>query len=134
MKTESVFIPYLGKNDFQLWWSKPKHYTYGIFDYNSNFVISCIFLKDKAIKEVRQNSKVNSVNFFSRQNGDVFINDKESFFSYFERLPIGFSELTKNYELNEFTFTNFKFPADYKVNSLYELDDEDNNKIIIQLF
>jgi len=124
MNRETVFIPYLGKNDFQLWWSNLKEYTHREFDYNSDFKISTLFSKDKAIKEVRNKSRGMAANF---------LEEAETFFSYFERLPIGFSEITKNYELQEFTFTNFKFPSDYSVNGLYELNDG-KNTIVVQLF
>lgn len=122
---ESDFIPYLGKNDFQLWWKNQKEYKFEKFDNETDFKISTIFYKEKTIREVK--------NEFSGLNAN-FLDEEEPFFSYFERLPIEFSPITKNYEIKEFTFTTFKFPKNYTVNNLYEIIDNNGNKSIIQLF
>ncbi len=117
---EAIYIPYLGKNDFQLYWDEPKEYKASKFEPNSSFSISSIFRKSDIIKNKIQDNF--SFNF-----------EKETFF-YFERLPIGFSEITKNYELDEFVFSNALFNQNIRLNDLFEVENETGSKQIIQVF
>jgi CRISPR-associated protein Cas5h len=125
LNREAVFIPYLGKNDFQLYWKNFSEYSFKELNINASYSIATIFMKEKAIKEIRSKTKGLRINP---------LGEMPSFFSYFERLPVGFDDLTKNYELAEFTFTNFEFPLDYSVYDLFELKDEHDNIFIVQLF
>lgn len=121
---ESVFIPYLGKNDFQIYWENFKEYKITSTKPSDDFSISTIFIKEGPIKEVIINESIIS----------PLQTNKNTFFIYFERLPIGFNEVTKNYELKEFINTNAKFKSDFSLQNLYEIEDESNTKKIIQLF
>lgn len=121
---ESVFIPYLGKNDFQIYWDNFKNYNIISTKPNQNFSISTIFIKEGIVKD-----SIKKENFISPT-----ITNKEPLFMYFERLPIGFSEITKNYELQEFVYTNAIFSSDFILNNLYEIEDEEKNTKLIQMF
>ncbi|MGK9368408.1 type I-B CRISPR-associated protein Cas5b [Melioribacter sp. Ez-97] len=121
---EAEFIPYLGKNDFQIFWDKPKEHKAIKFNPSSSFSISSIFIKEDIVKAHLQES-------FSIDFGNE---NKEPFFMYFERLPIGFSQITKNYELAEFVYTNAVFKPSFELSNLYEIECEDCNKQIIQVF
>lgn len=122
---EAYFIPYLGKNDFQISWNGFEEYDCKPFNYNSSFQIESIFKKEKVIKTIRGTNE---------EMLDGEIRTPSFTFSYFERLPVGFSEITGNYELAEFAFTDFLFPSNYEVSNLFEIIDSENNKKVIQLF
>lgn len=115
---EAVFIPYLGKNDFQLYWESPKEYKALKFSPSSQFSISSIFKKEDTVKT--------HINKFMRVRSKMFM--------YFERLPVGFSDITKNYELGEFVYTNAVFESDFQLKDLYEIESEDGTKEIVQVF
>ena len=51
-------------------------------------------------------------------------------FMYFERLPIDYDEELYQYEYQPFVFTTFKLKKDYKIDNLYQL----NNNEVIQVF
>ncbi|MGB9702977.1 MAG: type I-B CRISPR-associated protein Cas5b [Candidatus Kapaibacteriota bacterium] len=121
---EAVFIPYLGKNDFQLYWDEVKEYK--AFEYNpsSTYSISSIFLKEEIVKSKIQESLSMD---FDNENHKVF-------FMYFERLPIGFNQITKNYELAEFVYTNAEFENKFRLKNLYQIVDEKEVQKIIQVF
>lgn len=121
---ESVFIPYLGKNDFQIYWDNFQEYKINTTKPDYDFLISTIFIKEEIVKD-----SIKKENLISPTQ----IN-KEPFFIYFERLPIGFSEITKNYELEEFVYTNAVFSSNFTINNLYEIEDYEKNKIVIQMF
>ena len=122
---EAIYIPYLGKNEYQLIWEEPKEYNFSLFEPTSSFSINSIFRKNDIIK-----NHIDNVNLF---NFD-FLEEKQNTFFYFERLPIGFSNITNNYELEEFVYTNALFSPTIKIFDLYEIIDEFDNKIIIYLF
>ena len=115
---ESYYIPYFGKNDFQLWWEKDlvKEYNFEIFDYSKNFKINTIFKKDTAIREyiAKTYSRTGSISFH-----------------HFERLPINYDEVLFQYNFGDFVFSDATFEKNMIFEStIYDLD----NKDIIQLF
>lgn len=125
---ESVYIPYLGKNDFQLWWDKDnidetENFTENIKP-NETYKISSIFMKN------------NSTNIAaSRPRGldiDLDFSDKieEAKFAYFENLPFDYNENTGNYNLVNFIYTNYSLPSSFSIQNLYQI----NRRTIIQLF
>lgn len=121
---ESVFIPYLGKNDFQIYWDNFKEYKIKSTKPENNFSISTIFIKEEIIKD-----SIKKENLISPEQTNI-----SPFFMYFERLPIGFNEITNNYELQEFVYTNAVFDSNFIVTNLYEILDNENNKKVVQLF
>lgn len=122
-KKKAEFIPYLGKNDFQVYWNEPREYNVKKFKPSSSFSVSSLFIKDSIVKE------------FIKKNIGIGLNaNAQPFFIYFERLPIGFSSLTKNYELSEFVLTNATFEQDFQLANLFELESDNGAKHIIQVF
>lgn len=122
-KKKAEFIPYLGKNDFQLDWNEPKDCKAKTFKANSSFSVSSLFIKDSIVKE------------FIKKNLGIGLNvNAQPFYIYFERLPIGFSSLTKNYELSEFVFTNATFEQNFQLANLFEIEMDDGTKQVIQVF
>jgi len=121
---EAVYIPYLGKNDFQLYWDETKEYNARQIEPKIPYSIYSIFRKKDILK-----------NHLDNDNLIDFVNESEqsNFFFYFERLPVNYSNITSNYELEEFVFTNAKFKPTVKIDDLYELEDENFNKKIIQV-
>lgn len=114
---EAVYIPYLGKNEFQLTWEEPKEYIATKFEHTSSYSINSVFRKNDIIKNHLLNDGV-----------DDFLSETQNFFLYFERLPIGFSKITGNYELEEFVYTNAVFSNSLKIDELYELFESNNSK------
>ncbi|MBX2976925.1 MAG: type I-B CRISPR-associated protein Cas5 [Ignavibacteriaceae bacterium] len=115
---EAEYIPYLGKNDFQISWDKPIDYKAIKFNADSSFSVSSIFIKEGLMKE-----------HMSRM-----MRIRSNLFMYFESLPIGFHSITKNYKLAEFVFTNAVFESEFRLNNLYEIESKDSRKEIIQVF
>ncbi len=99
---QAEFIPYFGKNDFQIWWDDFNETTDFKVNSASNEIvrISSIFIKpnDRRVSP----RKDNGFDFALSENS------LESNFAYFERLPVGYDKLTGNYVFKEFVFTNFK--------------------------
>jgi CRISPR-associated protein Cas5h len=103
--SESEFIPYLGKNDFQIWWDKNNVKEYSFVE-DSNVSesrpIENLFIKP-AGKTIRQNRANQADEIFDWSQ--PITND---FFIFFERLPIGYDEQTSNYKFDNFVFTDRK--------------------------
>ncbi|CAK7062471.1 MAG: hypothetical protein PETM_02693 [Petrimonas sp.] len=118
---EAIFLPYLGKNDFSLWWDKVKNYNYQIFNPDNSYKVCSLFTKKMILKEGKQIDEevpVWEMDF----SGEEFI--------YFERLPTGYDEDLYQYIYKPFVYTTFKLNKDYKIDNLYQLD----NGEVIQLF
>lgn len=118
---EAEFLPYLGKNDFSLWWENVQVYNYEEFDPRDNYSVSSIFIKKSIIKDGVE--REDDMDFL-----DMNITGGE--FMYFERLPIGYDEELYQYEYRPFVLTTFKLKENYKIDNLYQL----NNDTIIQVF
>lgn len=116
---QAEYLPYLGKNDFSLWWDNFQEYQVQEFDFKDSFKIDTIFLKEeKTLKDDKSNS-------FS----DLF-STGEPTYMIFERLPTGYNENLFQYDYQSFSYTNLKFNPDFKLPNLYQL----NGKQIIQVF
>lgn len=118
---EAEFLPYLGKNDFSLWWDNVQEYEYEEFVPNSSYEVHSLFIKKMIIKdgkEVDDDKPAWEVDFDAGQ------------FMYFERLPVGYDEELYQYIYKPFVFTSFKLNQDYKIDNLYQL----NNNDVIQVF
>ncbi|MDQ3019791.1 MAG: type I-B CRISPR-associated protein Cas5 [Bacteroidota bacterium] len=124
LNLKSTFIPYLGKNEYTAWWENPKTNLYKVVTKNDSVKIDTIFTKTGTINEQIEEEDFNIFN----------LEDSNSMFMYFERLPIGFFNLGENiyqYELKSFVYTNRKLKKDTQIENLYEID---NGSEIIQLF
>ena len=119
---EAIYIPYLGKNDFQLWWENFNEYEYETnYKPYSSYQIETIFLKKEGvtIKDSREDPRAGIFDF-SEMQLDSFI--------YFENLPIEFDEHIKHYRKGSFAFSNWKLIKEYTLDNLYLL--KQSGKII----
>jgi CRISPR-associated protein Cas5h len=117
-KQHAVFIPYLGKNDYSAWWNKEdvREYEVKKFDFDSNFTIKTIFLKQNPLIQQVVIKKFS----FSLSNSA-----KVGSFFYFERLPIGFNERLYQYELGEFAYTDYLIAKDSEIDNLFQISESE---------
>lgn len=117
------YLPYLGKNEFSVWWEKYKEYDeIQDFDFKKEFKINSIFYKSEAV-----------TNHIAAAMGRAMRNELKNRFIYFERLPVGYYELAPEhyqYQYNDFVFTNAKFDADLQLDNIKIIDKE----TLIQVF
>ena len=122
------FLPYLGKNEFSIWWEEYKSYGFNSYNTLGSFRISSIFIKDKPLKDNRDMDTL--------LNYDPVIDDilTGCTFSYFERLPVGYIDIGKsNYQYNycNFAYTDWGMKLKNKsYNTLLKIHNEE----IIQVF
>lgn len=121
---EAVYVPYLGKNDHQLWWNNFHEWEILDADFkpNQNFKIDSVFLKpnqdERLIPEQRS----------------VSLGDTNEKFAYYERLPKGWHSELPHYELGEFLFTNFNLEQGSEIANLMKIENDKGEKLTIQLF
>lgn len=118
---EAEFIPYLGKNDFQLWWNKNEIKDYGfpvVAKPTENYTIENLFIKPEG-KTIRNNAERVSDMVFDWSEPNNF-----NFFIFFENLPVGFDIKTTNYCYDKFVFTNKKLTPKFIPEHLYFLESE----------
>lgn len=119
-KIEAVYLPYFGKNEFSIWWDSFFEYNSykEIKEFEEDFEIKTIFLKEFILNEARSKPKKMNFNFSPNK------------FIYFERLPIGFHEKLFQYELGEFAYTNQLIKKETEIESIYQINENE----FIQLF
>ncbi|TAF65410.1 MAG: type I-B CRISPR-associated protein Cas5 [Cytophagales bacterium] len=118
--SKAEYLPYLGKNDFSLWWDNFQEYDFKLFNTTEkSFKLNSIFIKEQTLKDGVQRSK----GFKPKAT-------TTSKFMYFENLPTGYNTDLMQYEYEAFAYTDWELQRDYEVNDLYEL----SNNEIIQLF
>lgn len=120
---EAEFLPYLGKNDFSLWWEKEsvKVYDFEKFEPQDSYQVSSIFIKKMIVKDGVERD--DDMDFLEMDfTGGEFM--------YFERLPVGYDEELYQYEYQSFVLTTFKLKEKYQIDNLYQL----NNNEVIQVF
>lgn len=118
---QAEFLPYLGKNDFSLWWDNFQTYNFKIFPFDQDYKICTMFMKsDQTLRD-----------FVCRNTFVVFAGTQEGNFICFEELPVGFDERLVQYDKRQFVYTNFKFSKELKIDSLYQLESKDE---LVQLF
>lgn len=121
---QAEYIPYLGKNEFPIWW-KPesfREYALDLFEFDQDYQVTTLFSK-KDIGSSRDQETGGSPLGFAA----LFATYTEAFF-YFERLPVGFQEFEMKrrgkeyqYQMDSFVYSNAKFSADYRLDNLYVL-------------
>jgi len=107
-KNEAVFQPYMGKNEFTLWWDD--FHLHSKFEKNEDkekFQVKTIIKKPK--------------NFVLKNSG--YKERTTNYFYLFERLPIGFDEQLKQYIYHEFLYTNAVFKDSSRLENLYKCDE-----------
>lgn len=122
--SKAEYLPYLGKNDFSLWWNNFQEYNFKPFNIvEKSFRLNSIFIKEQTLIEGVQRSK----GFKPKAT-------PTSKFMYFENLPVGYDLGLMQYEYKPFAYTDWELQQEYEVNDLYELTSSDNKNEIIQLF
>lgn len=119
---EAVYIPYLGKNEFQIWWDDFHEYEFSEFhpSEGDQYQIETSFIKQEGVRI----DGVKSDDFFSfLQTNPVF---------NFERLPSGYDEQRRVYAFSDFVITNVKFGGSFYPGNLYLLKDSERS-IVVQL-
>ncbi len=118
---QAEYIPYLGKNEFPVWWENFREYDLQPFDPSSDFVVKTLFIKNE-----EERTRDHATGDLGLSFASLFSQFSESFF-YFERLPKGFRELTTRrgkeyqYDLAPFVYSNARFKKDFKLRNLYVL-------------
>lgn len=114
------YIPYLGKNEFPLWWDNFQEYELKPFPLDQEFEVKSLFIKKDQIRgKENRDAEKGSMAFL--------LNAPDPPFFLFERLPLDFQEFeTKRgkeyqYRLMPFTYTNARFPKDLELDNLYEI-------------
>ena len=94
---KAEYLPYLGKNDYSLWWNKDEveEYEWESLKKKSNFEISTIFKKDEAI-----------ISHVAKAIGRRSLSEQKNNFYYFERIPISFNEKLFQYNMVDFAYSN----------------------------
>lgn len=123
-ESKAEYLPYMGKNEFSLWWNNFTEYNYMPFSSDKVFKIDSLFIKEETLKEGK-------VNLRFRPGVLSFSGSK---YMYFERLPIGYIEAPLfQYEYKDFAFTNWELKQDYVLPESYQLYELSTNEII-QMF
>jgi CRISPR-associated protein Cas5h len=122
---EAEYIPYLGKNDHQLWWDNFQEWK--ILDKEckprQNFKIDSIFIKPSEERIKRQ-----------QRSGPSLFGVATGSFMYFERLPIGWHSELPHYQLNEFLLTDFPLLPENELTGLLRIQNEEGEQLTIQIF
>ena len=117
---DAEYLPYLGKNEFPLWWDNFQEYTPKPFSRDQEFEVKSLFVKKDQVREKETGAK-------TKGSVDFLLNSTEPPFFLFERLPLDFQEfetgrgMEYQYRLIPFTYTNAKFPKDLDIDNLYEI-------------
>ena len=115
------YLPYLGKNEFSVWWEGYQEYKYSPFEVREKFKIKSIFIKEETVKD----GKLIPVFMpFMDVTGDTY--------SYFERLPVGYDEDLLQYSYEDFAFTDWTLRQTYNTGNYLLL--KINTGEIIQVF
>lgn len=120
---ESAYLLYFGKNEYLAWWdkSKVKEYSYFSFTANTDFKISSLFVKQYPLLHQKVTPKISP---------SLRTVTNVSSFMYFERLPLGFDEVLLQYELAEFAFTDWTLKEDSIIDDLFQIETENQKKVI----
>lgn len=115
---DAEYLPYLGKNEFSVWWTNWQEYNWRDFNPNDqSFEINSVFIKEEPVKEGK-----------TRQRYKVAVLPS---FMYFENLPVGYDKKLMQYEYDAFAYTNSQLKQEYPVGQLYQLTDVNE---VVQLF
>ncbi|MEH6659603.1 type I-B CRISPR-associated protein Cas5b [Leeuwenhoekiella marinoflava] len=116
-EAKAEFIPYFGKNEFTASWLKSSFQDYDFEEAkiqdSENINISTIFRKEGVLKD------------HSEEPLPSF-DEVENPFVYFERLPEDFDLELIQYQLGEFTFTNYEIQNSFNLLGLYRLKNSDH--------
>jgi CRISPR-associated protein Cas5h len=111
-ESKAEYLPYMGKNEFSLWWDNFKEYEHEIFRPEGSFRVDSLFIKDVPVKEgIYETLFQLDISSTGAAN-----------YLYFERLPVRYEE-TKlfQYEYENFAFTNWQLKQNYIFPNEYTL-------------
>ena len=127
---KAEFLPYLGKNDYSLWWNKDEVVEYNwrkVDKFEESKKIETMFIKNIPLKDLKE--KNNNFDLF-----DFSVLFEEPAFAYFERLPIYFDEDLYQYKYEDFVYTDFKIKQQNSLPNIYALkNDKYNREFYVQL-
>jgi CRISPR-associated protein Cas5h len=125
---EAEYLPYLGKNDYSLWWDKEEVKEYEFDKVNGldkAISIETLINKNKIIiTETIDDELSSDFDFLELSSLDETDN-----YLYFENLPIGFNTKLFQYDMANFALTTFKLKPQH-IDNLFYLKD---TKQFIQL-
>ena len=105
---KAVYLPYMGKNEFSLWWDDfHLHTKFEELQVKKKFEVKSLIKKDE--------------NFVLKNSG--YKERTTNYFYLFERLPIGFDEKLKQYTYQDFLYTNSIFKSNENLQNLHECDE-----------
>ena len=109
------YLPYLGKNDFSVYWKNFQDYGEPqSFENTENpFELATLFLKKVSLKG-------NTEEFDAME---IFMGKEGNSFMFFENLPTGYDSRLMQYELKSFAYTDWQLKQNYKIENLYQLPD-----------
>ncbi|MEN2434622.1 type I-B CRISPR-associated protein Cas5b [Weeksellaceae bacterium A-14] len=118
-KGESVYIPYMGKNEFTAWWNPSTYTEYQFYTKEiatgESVKIKSIFQKEIVLKNNTEAPFADLLNF------DV----EEVNFLYFERLPKDFDLELMQYDITEFAFSNYQIKNAHLIENLFFVEELD---------
>lgn len=124
----ATFVPYLGKNEFHVWWENVEEYDWDSFEAGDNFRIDSLFIRSYPLKTELVAPDIDFVS-------NTVVNT--SSFAYFERLPLQFRTEPKmiQYELAEFAYTDWVLAKTSRIEKLFLLTSASTQQsTIVQLF
>jgi len=123
-ENKAEYLPYMGKNEFSLWWNNFEEYEFEPLSSNGEFQINSLFIKEETVKDGKINMRF--------RPGVLSVTGCK--YMYFERLPIGYIESPLfQYKYKDFAFTNWDLKQNYVLPESYPLYKLSNNEVI-QLF
>ncbi|APF20552.1 CRISPR-associated protein Cas5, Hmari subtype [Caldithrix abyssi DSM 13497] len=124
-QSQAEYIPYLGKNEFHLWWENYREYSFKPYTYDRDYRIQTIIRKgNQLFKEMKKEGGLGLPFLLGQsQNEPEFIS--------FEELPVGFDKDLKQYQREMFAYTNYTFKKEFRLDGLFLVKEEN---IVIQLF
>ncbi|GAB4133858.1 MAG: hypothetical protein Fur0027_22290 [Raineya sp.] len=110
---KAEFLPYFGKNEFYAWWENFQEYEFEACpQIQESFCIRTLLQKqNQTLKQQKEEAIFDFMNF----------DTEEASYMYFERLPKGFDEKLKQYELGDFAYTTFKLKPNTQLESIYKI-------------
>lgn len=121
---EAEYIPYLGKNDHQMWWEN--FLEWKIF--NPDFKAKRDFKIDSIFQKPVEDEKL------LHPQRTVSLGDETVKFAYYERLPSGWHKELPHYTLGEFLYTNYLLQKESNISRLMKIFNEKYGELIIQVF
>jgi len=117
---KAEFLPYMGKNEFSLWWDGfHEHSVFQKVEQNEQFQVLTIIPKDE--------------NFVLKNSG--YKEQTTNYFYLFERLPIDWSDNPRQYKYQDFLYTNAVFKSTDSFKSIQHIGELfESDKGVICLF